>query len=83
MLKIRIECKAEIERVFDCLAKLAENLEYKVWEYNKRIYLFLKVSSKVELEGILKKLKEISEIRILRLDYSLPWWKKLVREAII
>jgi hypothetical protein len=76
MFRLKIECKCGIEKVFECLQKLEEKFEYKVWEYNNNAHLLLKVRSKKGLEEILKKLRENCEFRLLIIDYFLPWWTK-------
>jgi hypothetical protein len=79
MLRLKIECKCGIEKVFEWLQKLEEKFEYKIWEYNNNSYLLLKVSNLVELKEIIGKLRQAFELRFLRVDYSLPWWMKWMK----
>jgi hypothetical protein len=77
MIEVRLECKnVNIEKIAEWLNKFEEPFEYKIWEYNGRIYLRLKVSTMLELKEITDKLREICEFRFLRVDYTLPWWKR-------
>jgi len=79
-MRARLECRnVGIEKVFECIAKFGEILEYKVWEYNNKVYLTFKVSTISVLEEILKKLREVCEFHFLRIDNTLPWWKRWMR----
>lgn len=80
MIRVRLECRnVKIEEIVKCLAKLGKSFEYKIWKYNKVVYLLLRISSISDLEKLTKRLGKICELHFSRVDHTLPWWRRWMR----
>lgn len=83
MIEVRLECKnVSIEKILSWPSKFPDSFEYKIWEYNGRIYFRIKASTMQELKEITGKLREICEFRFLRVGYTLPWWKRWIKSTL-